>query len=103
MKRSSDWLLGALATIAAVSIIIASSPIQARPQAGAAATAPEKPLLAEQVFKDVQLLRGISVKEFMETMGFFSAATNGNCTTCHGEESASGWENYAVDTPLKQT
>jgi photosynthetic reaction center cytochrome c subunit len=63
----------------------------------------EKPLMAEQAFKDVELLRGISVKEFMETMGFFSAATNGNCTYCHGEESASSWENYAVNTPRKQT
>ena len=40
--------------------------------------------MAEQAFKDVQLLRGISVKEFTETMGFFSAATDGNYTHCHG-------------------
>jgi hypothetical protein len=57
---------------------------QASPQGGAQAVSTEKPLMAEQAFQDVQLLRGISVKEFMETMGFFSAATNGNCTHCHG-------------------
>jgi hypothetical protein len=62
-----------------------------------------KPLMAEDVFKNVQLLRGISVKEFMETMGFFAAATNATCTTCHGDASAGSWDKYADDTPLKQT
>ena len=62
-----------------------------------------KPLMAEQVFKNVQLLKGISVKEFMETMGFFAAATNKTCTTCHGDESAGSWDRYADDPPQKQT
>ena len=62
-----------------------------------------KPLMAEQVFKNVQLLKGISVKEFMETMGFFAAATNKTCTTCHGDASAGSWERYADDPPQKQT
>jgi hypothetical protein len=63
----------------------------------------EKVPLAEERFKNVQLLRGISVQEFMETMGFFSASTNLNCTGCHGDESAGSWDNYAADPPLKQT
>ena len=36
----------------------------------------EKAELAEQRFKNVQLLKGISVQEFMEMMGFFAASTN---------------------------
>src|ERR1051326_678945 len=63
----------------------------------------QKPLMAEDVFKNVQLLRGISVKEFMDTMGFFSAATSLNCIDCHAPEAADSLEGYAVDTPLKQT
>src|SRR5216117_4206246 len=63
----------------------------------------ERPLMAEQVFKNVQLLKGIPVKEFMGTMGFFSAATGMNCTQCHVEESGGSWARYADDTPLKQT
>jgi outer membrane lipoprotein-sorting protein len=59
--------------------------------------------LAEQRFKNVQLLKGISVQEFMETMGFFAAATNMTCTICHGEESAGNWDKYADDSPLKKT
>jgi hypothetical protein len=62
----------------------------------------QKPLMAEDVFKNVQLLKGISVKEFMDTMGFFSAATGMNCVDCHSAEGDS-LAGYAVDTPLKQT
>src|SRR5215813_5598829 len=66
------------------------------------ANAQQKPLLAEDVFKNVQILKGIPVKEFMNTMGFFSAATNLNCIDCHSAQSES-LEGYAIDTPLKQT
>lgn len=61
----------------------------------------EKPLMAEDVFKNVQVLKGIPVKEFMNTMGFFSAATNLNCIDCHSAQSES-LEGYAIDTPRKQ-
>ena len=71
-------------------------------QTGSAAPAAQNPLMSEQAFKDVRELRGIPVKEFMETMGFFSASLALNCSDCHGEASGSSWANYAVDTPLKQ-
>src|SRR5262245_55441317 len=74
----------------------------ARGQTGSAAAAAQTPILSEQAFKNVQVLRGIPVKEFIETMGFFSAALSLNCADCHGEASGSSWANYAVDTPLKQ-
>jgi len=48
------------------------------------------------------VLKGIPVKEFMNTMGFFSAATNLNCIDCHSPQSES-LEGYAIDTPRKQT
>ena len=67
----------------------------------AGARTEQKPLMAEDVFKNVQLLRGIPVKEFMNTMGFFSAATNLNCIDCHSPQSES-LDGYAIDTPLKQ-
>lgn len=62
----------------------------------------EKPLMAEQVFKNVQVLRGIPVSEFMGTMGFLAASLSLNCTDCHVSESSSSWARYADDTPLKQ-
>jgi outer membrane lipoprotein-sorting protein len=71
--------------------------------AGTASGQAEKPQLAEEVFKNITILKGIPVKEFMGTMGFFSAATGMNCTQCHVEESAGNWARYADDTDLKRT
>ena len=59
--------------------------------------------MSEDVFKNVQVLRGIPVNEFMGTMGFFAASLNMNCIDCHAKESAGNWDRYADDTPLKQT
>ena len=63
----------------------------------------QKPQLSEEAFKNIQVLRGIPVNEFMGTMGFFSASLNMNCVDCHIKESAGNWDRYADDTPLKQT
>src|SRR5215470_17856499 len=69
---------------------------------GGAAQAPAPgPQLSEQAFKNVTELKGIPVREFMNTMGFFAASLALNCTDCHGGASASDWANYAVDTPIK--
>jgi photosynthetic reaction center cytochrome c subunit len=68
---------------------------------GQAASQP-KPLIAEDVFKNVQVLKGIPVNEFMETMGFFSAALSYNCTSCHVEGSLSDWAKFAEDVPTKR-
>ncbi len=66
-------------------------------------TAPNTPntQLAEQVFKSVQVLRGISVDEFMDTMGFLSASLSYNCTDCHGNDAVDDWANFAKDTEKK--
>src|SRR5262245_9638343 len=63
----------------------------------------ERPPMAEGVFKNVQILKGIPVDEFMDTMGMFSAATSMNCTDCHTSDSTTTWDKFADDTPLKQT
>ena len=64
--------------------------------------AEQKPQMAEEVFKNVQVLKGISVTEFMGTMGFFSASLGLNCTDCHVSDSSSDWAKYADDTALKR-
>jgi hypothetical protein len=61
-----------------------------------------RPLKAEQVFKNVQVLKGISVKEFLETMGFFAASTPFSCGSCHGYMTGGSWKSYAKDTPMKK-
>ena len=63
----------------------------------------QKPPMAEQVFKNVQVLKGIPVDEFMSTMGIFSAALGMSCEDCHASNDTK-WENYALDTsPKKRT
>src|SRR5215813_545679 len=76
--------------------------LSSAPAAGQAA--PPKQLMSEQAFKNVTVLKGIPVDEFMNTMGFISAATNYNCADCHIEPTKEGdWATYAQDTPRKQT
>jgi photosynthetic reaction center cytochrome c subunit len=69
----------------------------------AAGGANPKPQMSEDAFRNVQVLRGIPVDEFMGTMGFFAASLGMNCTDCHTEESAGDWKKYADDTALKNT
>jgi photosynthetic reaction center cytochrome c subunit len=64
---------------------------------------PATPVMAEAVFKNVQVLKGIPVDQFMGTMGFFSASLGLNCTDCHVDESGGNWAKYADDNALKQT
>jgi photosynthetic reaction center cytochrome c subunit len=63
--------------------------------------AQDKPLLAEQVFKNVQVLKGIPVDDFLGTMGIMAAALQFDCSDCHV---AAGTEkvDWAADTPRKQ-
>ena len=68
----------------------------------AAQPSPQKPQMAEDVFKNVQVLRGIPVNQFMDTMGFFSAALGLNCTGCHVAESLQDLGKFAEDVPRKR-
>ena len=82
-------------TVVSLLLCTVTSVVPARAQSAAP--------LAEQTFKNVQILRGIPVDEFMDTMGMFSAATGLNCAHCHAINNGAGWEAYATETPLKQT
>jgi photosynthetic reaction center cytochrome c subunit len=70
---------------------------------GAARGQAEKPQVSDDAFKNIQVLRGISVDQFLGTMGFFAASLSLNCTDCHTSESGGSWARYADDTPLKNT
>jgi len=95
-------MIGTVVLCALVVGLIAQGEPQANPQ-GTSAT-PQKQQMAEDVFKDIRLLKGIPVDQFMDTMGFFSASTSLNCTGCHGVASAGGdWGKYADDTTMKTT
>jgi hypothetical protein len=74
----------------------------AAPLAYGQAVPVQRPQMSEEVFKNVQVLKGIPVNEFLGIMGFFSASLGKSCVDCH--DSDSGWENYVADTnPNKRT
>jgi len=60
-----------------------------------------KPLLSEEAFKNIQVLKGIPVDDFMQTMGLMSAALQFDCADCHV---AAGTQkvDWAADTPRKR-
>ena len=92
LKRT---ILGAIASLGVCLLAVAMANGQTRQT--------ERPQLAEEAFKNVQIIRGIPVDEFMDTMGMFAAATGMNCVDCHTSDSTDSWENFAKETPLKQT
>ena len=56
--------------------------------------------MAEEVFKNVRALKGISVDDFMETMGLISAALSFDCSDCH-YNAGTPKVDWAADTPRK--
>ncbi|HEY6341097.1 MAG TPA: photosynthetic reaction center cytochrome c subunit family protein [Bryobacteraceae bacterium] len=93
--RSRLLALGAIATIA---LWLLSS------ETAAGQAAPARQLMSEQAFKNVTVLKGIPVDEFMDTMGFIAASTNYNCFDCHVAPQVEGdWSVYAQETPRKET
>jgi len=72
-------------------------------QAGPAAGSAEIPPMAETVFKNVLVLKGIPVDEFIDTMGMFAAATAKDCTGCHSPDILDGRADaFAIATPMIQ-
>jgi hypothetical protein len=77
---------------------VPSAQVQRMGQAIAAA----KPLMSDQFFKNVQVLKGIPVDQFLGTMGFIAASLSVNCTECHQAAGRGLIRDYAADTPKKQ-
>src|SRR6266446_2395825 len=92
--RSTRIVLGVtgVLTLCLIGVVLA------RGQAGQT----QRPQMAEEVFKNVQVLKGIPVDEFMDTMGMFAASLSLNCIDCHVAESVDTWDKFADDTQLKR-
>ena len=88
--------------IAATAIMYLSGVVLVSGQAGPSGQG-ARPQLAEEVFKNVQILKGVPVDEFMDTMGMFAAALSLNCVDCHTPESVGTWDKFAEETSLKRT
>jgi photosynthetic reaction center cytochrome c subunit len=65
------------------------------------AQAPEKAPLSDEVFKNVQVMKGIPVDQFMATMGFFAASLGMSCEDCHMADDRN-WAGFAADNTRKR-
>ncbi len=87
--RATIAVVGLLACFVGTAIVKAQQP--------AAAPAP----LSDQVFKNVQVMKGIPVDQFMATMGFFSASLGMSCEDCHMADDRD-WSGFAADNARKR-
>jgi hypothetical protein len=77
--------------------------VAARQAATAPAASADTPQMSETFFKDIRVLKGIPVDEFIDTMGMFAAATAKDCTGCHSPQILDGkLEAFAIETPMIQ-
>lgn len=59
-----------------------------------------KPKMAEQVFRNIQVLKRIPVDDFLGTMGVMSAAVGFDCSECHANAGTDKVD-WAADIPKK--
>lgn len=98
MRRQVE--VGGRQRIFSATVILVIGALTARVAFAQNAAAPQT-VMADDVFKNVQVLKGLTVSQFMETMGFISASLGYNCSDCH--QSENDWAAYAIDSPTKIT
>src|SRR5262249_2405462 len=84
-------------------VVLAGTVLTAVWWTGSALAAPpqaEKKMTAEQAFKNIQVLKGIPVDDFMGTMGIMSAAVGYDCSECHANAGTDKVD-WAADTQKK--
>ena len=62
----------------------------------------QNPQMSDTVFKNVQILKGIPVDEFMDAMGMFASSLGYDCSSCHSPEIRTNREAFAIETPAIQ-
>ena len=75
--------------------------VQAGAQAATQTGSGQRAQTSEEAFKNIQVLKGITVNEFMGTMGVFSLALGMSCEDCHKADDTD-WANFAIDNPRKR-
>jgi len=78
-------------------LAVAASPVRV---VSAQAAAPAAVPLSDQVFKNIQILKGIPVDQFMDAMGMFSASLGYDCSSCHSQDIHYDRAAFATTTPL---
>ena len=94
IRPGSRQTTRAITGIALAGLLLALTVVRVRSQ--------ERPLLSDQVFKNVQALKGIPVDEFLGTMGIMAASLQFDCSDCHVNAGTANVD-WAADTPRKIT
>lgn len=87
-------ILGAIVTGMLCLLGLVSAAGQAGPE--------QTPQMSENVFKNIQVLKGIPADEFMDTMGMFASSLLFDCTGCHVQEILTNRQAFAIPTPRIQ-
>jgi hypothetical protein len=96
---SSRQAFGVMAAVAAACFIVE---IGAAAQSAPAQTAADKVPLSDEVFKSVQILKGIPVDTFFEAMGMFASSMGNDCTFCHVKDAYFDKTAFGQVTPRMQ-
>jgi len=90
-RRPIVWVTGAgIACLLGVT----TARVSARQAAPAQA-----PLMTENVFRNIQVLKGIPVDTFFDVMGMFASSMGEDCTFCHSKEAVFRHEAFGDPTP----
>lgn len=95
-----DWGragLMAMAMLIAGLLWLTSAGIQASPQQNPQPDATVR--MSEDVFQNIQVLKGIPADEFLDTMGMFASALLFDCVSCHAKQILSDPKAFSMETP----
>ena len=80
--------------------LVSVAGVRAEASAKAGQTGPAQGAqMSEEVFKDVQVLKGIPADEFMDAMGMFAASLGYDCASCHSPDIKDDRAAFAISTP----
>ena len=57
------------------------------------------PLVTENLFRNIQVLKGIPVDTFFDVMGMFASSMGEDCTFCHSKDAVFRHEAFGDETP----
>jgi hypothetical protein len=106
MRRTTYCVALVSATGAAMVCLLGVTTIRVSARSGAvalaeAAQAPpaQAPQMTENVFRNIQVLKGIPIDTFFDVMGMFASSMGEDCTFCHSKEAVFRHEAFADPTP----
>jgi hypothetical protein len=90
-KRPTFWLVQA-ATLGLLAMTVVRLSAQQLP-------AVQPPVVTENLFRNIQVLKGIPIDTFFDVMGMFASSMGEDCTFCHSKEAVFKHEAFGDETP----